>query len=1151
MTNERLSGAEKRSLLLWVLVGIVGVVFARVYFFRAFPEASVDLRISRSEALERAQKFLAGVGKDVSGYRSAIVFEVDEDAKTYLEREVGLQQANRMMSGELNIWYWNARFFKPQQEEEFGVRVSPTGEIVGYNHTIEEARPGSLPERAAALADSEKFLREKLNVNLAAWDFLAEETTSKKLPNRMHWEFTWEKHGFRAKDAPYRLRVAVDGDDVNGTREFLKVPQEWERGFGRLRSSNDSLTTVFIVPYLLLLGAAVTLGIILWRKSQAGWGLAIKVGGVVLVLMLFQGLNDWPLWGESYVTTDSYGSFLAQKIALALLLAVVTAVITVAAIIPAGEALYRVAQPGKLRLAAAFTLRGMRTKEFFSSAVVGLSMAAVHIGYLTAFYIIARHLGAWAPQDLNYENSVSTAFPWIAGLAIGVTAATSEEFLFRMFAIPFLHRYTRSRWIAVIVPAFLWSFLHSNYPQEPAYVRGIEIGIIGMLAGIVMLRWGILATVIWHYTVDASLVGLLLIRSSSPYLRVSGVVVGAAAALPLAYCALSYLRRGGFEAAGDLANAGAPISDVSFQVPRAERAAMREVRRYDAMSRGKMLLLAACFFVGVLLVWKVKVPRLGDYFKATIDAQEAKARANQILRQRGLKLAAYHTGTVLVNVTDPLANEFLRERIGLGGLNAIYAKEVPGALWRVRYFQDQQAEEYAVILKPDGSLHSIHHILAENAAGASLGKEEALARAETFLKEEKKLDLSGWTLVEAEPTKRPHRVDYHLTWQQDAALDANNLHETDSGKRAHARFEMDILGDEPANYRAYIKIPEDWERKHDESTLSRAALSYGVPIALYVALGVIVLVVFLKNLRSEAAQAVRWKRVLLWASAALAAFVISFFAGSGVSNLLNQYRTEIPFKVMILTVAIGFVLGAAFNVFAYAALFGTAWFFGNRAFGKERVPAGAELPAPYYRDAFWIGVCGTAAMLGLQRLLAAGSVLWPTIHRTFPSSFGAGLDANLPAVAVFAQAISSGLFIAGLIALVAAFVAAQAKPAWLRALLFALGALALTKSSWGNGADYAKELLVQTILLAVIVLGIAKVVRFNMLGCLLAAACASLLGGASQLLEQPNGFYRLNGYAVLVLMVLLLAWPITAWRLRAARANGAGDGISLATPQSP
>src|SRR5208283_431165 len=115
-------------------------------------------KVSRPEALARAQKFLGSVGEDVSGYQSAIVFDVDDNAKTYLEREVGLQQANQLMSSELHIWYWNVRFFRPKQEEEFFVRVSPAGEIVGYDHRIEEARAGAALDRAAAEAVAREFL---------------------------------------------------------------------------------------------------------------------------------------------------------------------------------------------------------------------------------------------------------------------------------------------------------------------------------------------------------------------------------------------------------------------------------------------------------------------------------------------------------------------------------------------------------------------------------------------------------------------------------------------------------------------------------------------------------------------------------------------------------------------------------------------------------------------------------------------------------------------------------------------------------------------------------------------------------------------------------------------------------------------------------
>ena len=97
-----------------------------------------------------------------------------------------------------------------------------------------------------------------------------------------------------------------------------------------------------------------------------------------------------------------------------------------------------------------------------------------------------------------------------------------------------------------MLPAFAWGFLHSNYPQEPAYIRGIEVGLIGIVAGLVMLRWGIWATLIWHYTVDAFLISTSLLRSHGAYLRVSGAIVGGAALIPLAIAAISYFSRGGF-----------------------------------------------------------------------------------------------------------------------------------------------------------------------------------------------------------------------------------------------------------------------------------------------------------------------------------------------------------------------------------------------------------------------------------------------------------------------------------------------------------------------------------------------------------------------------------------------------------------------------
>ena len=123
MSSTKLTGSEKRALLLWVLAGIAGVFFAHRYFFRAFPEASVDFKVSRPEAMTRAKTFLAGLGENVDGYRSSIEFSVEELEKVYLERELGLQQANQLAASQINLWYWNVRFYRVLQEG----KVRPIG----------------------------------------------------------------------------------------------------------------------------------------------------------------------------------------------------------------------------------------------------------------------------------------------------------------------------------------------------------------------------------------------------------------------------------------------------------------------------------------------------------------------------------------------------------------------------------------------------------------------------------------------------------------------------------------------------------------------------------------------------------------------------------------------------------------------------------------------------------------------------------------------------------------------------------------------------------------------------------------------------------------------------------------------------------------
>jgi len=1129
LSLERLNGNDKKVLLIWILAGLLGAGVAYKYFFQAFPEASVEFKVPRAAALEEAKQFAIAQGAQLDGYQSTIIFQVDDTAKTYLEREVGLKQANQMMTNDVRIWYWQTRFFRPLQKEEFDVRVDPAGGVVGYTHELEEAAPGARLERAAAQAATESFLRDILHADLFRYDFREEEANFTERSNRRDWSFTWERRGFRAKDAPYRMSVTLAGDRVNGYAEYLKVPEAWQRSYERLRSSNNLLEFVALIPYAFFLGGCLYVILSLGRSGLLDWRGGLALGTFVTVLFFIMTMNQWPLNRAEYDTNTPYSTFFLIQLGKAALISIGSALTVVIAVVP-GEPLYRISRPDKIRLGVGLRLPGIRTKEFFTANVIGICLAAVHIGYITVFYILSGKLGAWAPQDIKYTDVVSTWMPWIYPLTIGIYAATNEEFLFRLFAIPYLLRTTKSKFLAVLLPAFAWGFLHSNYPQEPAYVRGVEIGLIGIVAGLVMLRWGIWATLIWHYTVDAFLISTSLLRSEGVYLRISGAIVGGAALIPLAIAAISYLSRGGFETDPDLLNSARPLaaSETHAMLGTAEEAVVDTASEtaaaeaspgYAPMSTRALTVLAICGVLGLALMAGVKREAIGDFVRFEINASEATARANQVLRDNKMDPAIYQHAATITYTFDPYTNEYLRRTIGISAANRIYREQVPSAFWTVRYFRDSQNEEYMVVLRTDGSLHSLHHTLDEKAPGANLTKEEALARAEAYLRDQKKIDLSSWNLIEPSTDKRPARTDHTFIWEQKAALDAAS---GQSG--AHIRMQVQVQGDEVSGYRVFIKIPEAWRDAESRTTAAQIVQTFGIVLLLGAA-AIAVLVVTLRSLKHREITQVPWRRLAKWSAWALLASIATF--ANRAPQLLASYMTTMPLKTYYAILFISLLFVTALYAAAAFLLLGLSWFFIERTFGHGRVPIWPGLRSEYFRDAICVATFGAAAILGLGRLPGLFE-RWPLVRHTLGAAVPEGLDALNPAIGILATGILRSFLIPGTIAIAAALIAAYIRPRWMRAGMVVLVAVLFATNAATLGT-FLQEAASHVAVLVAVWLSVKHIVRFNVLGYFLFAAMTALVAGAVELLAQPNAYFRANGYAVIAFAVALLAWPLVLW----------------------
>jgi hypothetical protein len=195
MIRNYTNSQQKPQLWVEILItvsGIVGVILFFALYETAFPDASVDVSISRAQAKEYAEEQLNRLGHDVDGYKFALSFYSDSQAAIYLQRTLGIEEYNSLLAHEQwPIYYWSARWFKPQQKEEFYIYLAPDGKFLGLNHIIREDAPGADIPQADAQSIAEVFLTKHVNWESEEWE-LVESSSQTKPGGRVDHTFTWK-----------------------------------------------------------------------------------------------------------------------------------------------------------------------------------------------------------------------------------------------------------------------------------------------------------------------------------------------------------------------------------------------------------------------------------------------------------------------------------------------------------------------------------------------------------------------------------------------------------------------------------------------------------------------------------------------------------------------------------------------------------------------------------------------------------------------------------------------------------------------------------------------------------------------------------------------------------------------------------------------
>jgi hypothetical protein len=987
---------------LWCLI-IAGLLGLGVYFFKskeAFPSASIDLKVpaDRIEALSWSEASRLGYGhKDCI---KATGFTSDENAKTFLDYELGLTRSFELMKEKIPVWYWISRYCAPSQQEEMRVWLNPGGRLVAFEHDFENDRQLPSYGHDEALARAKAFIEGDMKQSLEGYKLVDDTPTTQT--NRTDYSFIFEDAKQAFNGARLRTIVCLAGNQVSQYNHFLYVPESWQRKFNSLRSYNEVLTTAASVFYVAL--SSGTFFVFLWAFASGliRWRFALTIAVISSLLSLLDTINTLPYANFDYSTTVAYSGFQLEQLTSALT-AMVQTFLEIFILAASAETIYRKSYPSKIALENIFKGAGLRCTQTLEGLLAGLGAFGVHIGWVVIFYLAGRNFGFWCPLDIENVESLGATYPFFSALKEGWDASIMEEFLYRVIGLSAAQRLVRNFWLANLLQAAAWAFMHSNYAQEPPYARGLELTAVGLLYGFVLRRFGVLACIFAHNLLD-SLLGLAPLLGSTEWpIKISGFASLIPFALPLLISLYLRKKHGSNENEALLSNAA--IAKGESNILDTAKIVMPTGFIYQPLKPRIRWLLGLIAITFAVIELGFYFPTVGWTAHNSVTREQAVDAARKELKDRGIDLAGYMTQGSIARGIDDNECQYAFEQIGLPKTDALMQKTQWPLAWQIRFFKPLVQQEYLATITNDGRLYSYSMIKPESDAGQSIDKDKAEAAAEEFIKKVHP-EVEPFVLDDASVQKREKRTDYTFTFKVPRL------------KMGDAPYTVNVswVDGMVMSFGNHWILPDKWLFEHN-----KVLMRQNVCTAILLFFGsVLVVALIVWSAGVVKSQVIAWKpAMLIGAAAGLLSIVRSI---DDAPTFYFGYKTDTPMPSyliaegagqltgMITTIATTTVL-AAFGLAAIRLLLPTTTFAAimKTTFSpatKEESQANVNI----WLDGILLGYCAAFVARGIDTLCAwLHTQLSPVVSLAPLESTSTILGYAYPSIYLLAEALNKGI----------------------------------------------------------------------------------------------------------------------------------------------
>ncbi len=436
----KLSGAVWFALLLLSPLALAAGVWLML---RNDPNVRLGVTLDRQAAVALARQTAAARGIEASGWDSYLVTENDNNRYFYYRLRQGREADEaQQLAPVLTI---SVMLVAPERQERFEVRMSPTGRVIGFTHTLPNNQAFTDPGEAVTRKLAEAALRARpeageMPVNAAP------EMRELAVPGGVMRRYSWNWPAASLPELERRIVILVRGNAV--VSEEVRANIERKFAEANLQSSFAGLI-IFGVVYGLSVLVMLAFGVYRFaeraRQKEVSYGrvllLAALSAGVFILFMLQTDVAVYRI-----VAQNPQASPLASIIVAGLMYLIAGLLVGMA--YGSGEGDIREAYPGKLT-----SLDALLTGRFFSRNVARAVIYSVAIGGWGVLLVQLAVL-PWADNpragwQVVQADAMFARWSWATHLYGWMSFSILPGVTGLLLPLPFLHRRLRNQKVII------------------------------------------------------------------------------------------------------------------------------------------------------------------------------------------------------------------------------------------------------------------------------------------------------------------------------------------------------------------------------------------------------------------------------------------------------------------------------------------------------------------------------------------------------------------------------------------------------------------------------------------------------------------------------------------------------------------------------